>query len=764
MAQRRDDPRPALDAGQVNQAIQRGIAFLKKQQDPRTGEWHWELDDSQPGGVTALCTLALLNSGVDRDDPVLTRGLAAVRRPASTMKTYTVALKTMVLCAADPETDRPLIRNYVTWLQRNQVANDNDTGGWGYLGGGTADPSNTQYAMMALYEAERVGVEVQDIVWRRALGYWTRLQLKDSGAWKYTIGDSASGSMTCAGIASTIIALGQVTEADARIRGDVVECCQPQMDESIPLRGLEWLAKHFSVSGNPASSGRNDRTSNATYYHYYMYGVERIGRMTANRFIGQHDWYREGAEILLRSQDPISGAWKGIGIESSQEIATSLSLLFLAKGRRPVVACKLKVDDEVDWNRHRHDLANLTADVERRWKRDLSWQVIDSRAATLEDLLQTPVLYLSGRDGLNLTADQKQLLKKYVEHGGFVFAVRCCDGAGFDRDFRQLMVELFPDNELRLLPPDHPIWYAEQPIPAEHVMPLYGLDACCRTSIVYCPEELSGYWEVGNVRTLLTLDGKVKNSIQARLAIGANVLTYATNRELKEKLDAPRLTDNQVVNKPFERGTLYVAKLQHGGGSDDAPAALRNLMEMAGQQLNQRVGQETHLLAVDSAKLFEYPILFTHGRRRFHFTPAERVALATYLKRGGFLMADAICANQEFVDAFRGEMKAILPDNPLQPIPPTHAMWTQAYQGYDVTRVQLHNPRRGSETEGLATRQETIAPAMEGIEIDGRLAVVFSPYDLSCALENQASIECKGYPREDAAKLGINILLYAMQE
>ena len=67
-------------------------------------------------------------------------------------------------------------------------------------------------------------------------------------------------------------------------------------------------------------------------------------------------------------------------------------------------------------------------------------------------------------------------------------------------------------------------------------------------------------------------------------------------------------------------------------------------------------------------------------------------------------------------------------------------------------------------TSRWQTRIEQVAPVLEGIEIDGRLAVVFSPFDLSCALENQASIECKGYLREDAAKIGINILLYAMQQ
>ena len=58
---------------------------------------------------------------------------------------------------------------------------------------------------------------------------------------------------------------------------------------------------------------------------------------------------------------------------------------------------------------------------------------------------------------------------------------------------------------------------------------------------------------------------------------------------------------------------------------------------------------------------------------------------------------------------------------------------------------------------------DEVSPVLEGIEIDGRLAVIFSPFDLSCALENQGSIECKGYLQQDAAKIGLNVILYAMQ-
>ena len=46
----------------------------------------------------------------------------------------------------------------------------------------------------------------------------------------------------------------------------------------------------------------------------------------------------------------------------------------------------------------------------------LSWQVVQGSAATVEDLLETPVLYITGRDSLQLTPQQKDTLRSYVEH------------------------------------------------------------------------------------------------------------------------------------------------------------------------------------------------------------------------------------------------------------------------------------------------------------------------------------------------------------
>jgi hypothetical protein len=61
-------------------------------------------------------------------------------------------------------------------------------------------------------------------------------------------------------------------------------------------------------------------------------------------------------------------------------------------------------------------------------------------------------------------------------------------------------------------------------------------------------------------------------------------------------------------------------------------------------------------------------------------------------------------------------------------------------------------------------------PLFEGIEIKGtnglpdRYAVVYSKYDISCALERQQTLTCAGYLNEDAVKLAVNIVLYALYQ
>src|SRR3712207_7148123 len=55
-------------------------------------------------------------------------------------------------------------------------------------------------------------------------------------------------------------------------------------DEGIE-RGLAWLAAHFSVKENPP---------NQSWHYYYLYALERVGRILDTEFIGPHEWYPLG--------------------------------------------------------------------------------------------------------------------------------------------------------------------------------------------------------------------------------------------------------------------------------------------------------------------------------------------------------------------------------------------------------------------------------------------------------------------------------------
>jgi len=762
-----------ISAAQVTASIRLGVKYLRGRQDRVRG--NWQEYSSQPGGLTSLITLALLNCGAPVDDPAIQRSLAYLRKLGNPEMTYATALQTLVFCEAEPDRDRLLIERNVAWLESSQLTGRGRSGAWGYSDRhGNGDNSNTQFALLALHEADRVGVKVKDQTWKKSLDYWLSTQKKD-GSWGYVEDRPSTGSMTCAAITSVIISSGRVSGSDSKVSGDDILCCTGAENNDAVERAFQWLGKYFSVRSNPTGLSARGRGQGRNNLLYYLYGVERVGRLSGRRFIGKHDWYREGAEVLVGSQDKLTGFWKGVGLaEDNPLIATALSLLFLSKGARPVVVSRMihsqpagvlggETRGVASWNRHRHALQNLTYSVGKRWKQNLTWQTVDPSAASVEDLLQTPVLFISGSDKLDISVKQQKLLRQYVDQGGFIFAEACCEGDGFDRDFRKLMKAVFPESPMRLLPYDHPVWFAERKVPAEHLRPLWGVEACCRTSVVYCPASLSCYWELEPGGRDAGYAAKPAQEIDAAVAIGQNVLAYATNRRLKPKLREPTVAVSSGGSE-LSRNTIIAPKVAHNGGSDDAPNAWSNLLQLAGEQLPLRLSRERRMAAPADPTLFNYPLLFMHGRRTFRFSAPARKALAEYLSRGGVLFVDSICASEAFAASVRQEVKEMFPGKELKRLPASHSIFTSKHRGHQLTTVSIREPGERVDDGPLLAKITKVKPRLEGLEIDGRLAVIFSPLDISCAMENTESLECKGYIKADAARLGVNVILYALQQ
>jgi hypothetical protein len=152
-----------------------------------------------------------------------------------------------------------------------------------------------------------------------------------------------------------------------------------------------------------------------------------------------------------------------------------------------------------------------------------------------------------------------------------------------------------------------------------------------------------------------------------------------------------------------------------------------------------------------------------HGRNEFALGRAEQDKLRDYLKQGGVLFADACCGLPAFDRSFRRLMEQLFPDNPLKRIPPDHEMFSGKL-GYDLKTVKRREPDVDNPNAAMAVSVRNVEPFLEGIEVDGRFVVVYSKYDISCALERQASVACTGYVHEDAVRIGVNVILYFMNQ
>lgn len=120
---------PAFVRAQTDEEISaarlKGVEYLKYQQE-KDGSWKYE---NHAVGITALCTLALIENGTPIYDPVVEKGYRFVRKNCVDEKqTYDLALSILLLARVGDRQDRGQIRTMGARL----LAGQTKTGGWGY--------------------------------------------------------------------------------------------------------------------------------------------------------------------------------------------------------------------------------------------------------------------------------------------------------------------------------------------------------------------------------------------------------------------------------------------------------------------------------------------------------------------------------------------------------------------------------------------------------------------------------------------------------
>jgi hypothetical protein len=324
---------------EIAAARARGVKYLKEQQKGN-GSWVFSGHDV---GITALCTIALIENGVPLNDPAVQKGYEYVKKNSNKLKnTYDLSLVIVLYSRFGDRRDKPLIKSYAARL----IAGQMDSGGWHYECPGPEidaekilrDPSTgpkpkegfgdnscTQFAVLGLWVASRVGVNI-DRTLTRVEKRFTGNQA-DDGGWAYVAtnkdGKAPSGdSMTGAGL--FCLAVAQASQIrDALKSGKKTEGPEASgkslLESRVFDRGLKRTGDF--VKGIGPGSGR-----------YFLWSVERVGVLLGLDKIGDTEWFKKGADALLKTQKE-EGGWPTAWAEADKEglSDTCFALLFLRK-------------------------------------------------------------------------------------------------------------------------------------------------------------------------------------------------------------------------------------------------------------------------------------------------------------------------------------------------------------------------------------------------------------------------------------------------
>ena len=340
---------------EVRALIDSGFAYLATADDSRIG-------------AKALMGLAFYKYGKP-DHPKCKGAVSAIQHvwqaaeldsveglSEGTIYIYTSTLCLIFLCNLDGEEYRSEIEQILESL----VSLQKPCGGWGYPNNDIGDTSMTQYAVLSLWEANRVGVTVDLEVWERVCEWYLRTQdprggfgyqANDPG--NYTLvsqGKSLLNSMSAAGAVSLYVCGDYFSDVTG------IPVFRRQASSEGPLRRAKPAAGGPAPGAVPngprrnvsvdmgrirQTAGRADAWLNSNYLihqghfpFYYLYTLERYHsfRTGGDDGSGPLQWYDDGVE-LLQSLQREDGRWDE-GSQSRAAASTAFALLFLLRSTK----------------------------------------------------------------------------------------------------------------------------------------------------------------------------------------------------------------------------------------------------------------------------------------------------------------------------------------------------------------------------------------------------------------------------------------------
>lgn len=199
---------------------------------------------------------------------------------------------------------------------------------------------------------------------------------------------------------------------------------------------------------------------------------------------------------------------------------------------------------------------------------------------------------------------------------------------------------------------------------------------------------------------------------------------------------------------------FYFTRLSYESGDwnvdERAPS---NIINALIEYTTLRVDRTERVVALADPAMLTAPFCYLAGRRLVRFNHAERQNFETYVRNGGFIFVDDCNHDVDglFAESFEAQMAEIFGDDVLAKIPNDHRIYSAFFE-FDGP------PRTAQELNGWG--DGLVHEYLKAIEIDGRIAVLYSNKDYGC--EWDYDFRNKRFMVTDNTRFAANIVIYAM--
>ena len=162
------------------------------------------------------------------------------------------------------------------------------------------------------------------------------------------------------------------------------------------------------------------------------------------------------------------------------------------------------------------------------------------------------------------------------------------------------------------------------------------------------------------------------------------------------------------------------------------------------------------MITADSDELAAFPFLFMTGHKLVRFSRKERERLRRYVEHGGLLFSDD--CNHDVAGLYATSFERELADHLRRRRPGAATTPVASCSTARSFPFPDGPPQTSHELNGWG--DDLVHAYLRGVEVDGRLGVLYSNKDYGC--EWDYDWRNKRFQRDDNTKFAVNIVAYAL--